>query len=300
MYDWIGISCGVLAACFFAISYLVSGHALRKFKVTSLQLLALSSFWQGLIAFSILYFIWEPLVKPTDTILALWVTFLGYVFAQFLFFWTLRFISASRIAPLMGVKIIMVFIIALILFEETFTTKKGLAILAIVFSAYCIQQSTTPVSIKGLLGILASITCFGISDTGVKLLTISLQETQHVAPGILGAVLATCMGFMVSSLLLLPKFKIKDSSKGYNKFAFIHAISWMLAIMFLFISIDRSGVVTGIILQALRGPISIILAVVAARFGLAHLEEKQSKTAYLKQFIASLSMIASIAWFVVS
>ena len=125
MYDWIGISCGVLAACFFAISYLVSGHALRKFKVTSLQLLALSSFWQGLIAFSILYFIWEPLVKPTDTILALWVTFLGYVFAQFLFFWTLRFISASRIAPLMGVKIIMVFIIALILFEETFTTRRS-------------------------------------------------------------------------------------------------------------------------------------------------------------------------------
>jgi len=241
---------------------------------------------------------WPALLFPLATTVG------GYLGAQWLLFSALRGVPASRLAPLLGMKIPFLAVLALMLDQTTIGAWRWTAVGMAAVAAIAIQFSGIRLRAWQFLAVIGCAAGYAISDVSVVFLTEGIAFADPAAadgerPDIgvimwgLGLVYTVC-GVVVAPLL--PRATRADD-RGWLT-CLPYAVAWLAAMGSLFCAIAWLGVVPAVILQALRGPLSVIVGQMVARRGHHHLETPLDWRGALRQILAASLMVAATALWV--
>ena len=234
-------------------------------------------------------FVRLPLTGQFGALLATFVAAsnIGY----FCFFRALREIEASRLSSLLGLKIIVLAAVSITLLHQPLHGLQYLAVTLSAVAAVGMNFTGGPLNRRGCLFLLLTLLAYATAD---------LVETKMILlmPGdrlFLNSIAVTGIAFTalgcVSSLAL---FRMKHSRQCLVD-AIPYAVSWYLAMIFLFASFGAIGVLFGNIIQASRGLISVLLGVVLLKAGLDNLEPRVEAKAWLRRIVMALLMLAAMS-----
>jgi drug/metabolite transporter (DMT)-like permease len=292
----VGIISGLLAALLQALSYLSSRHFLHTPGRDGLQLLALAQVWMGVASLPLLILMWQtPAGGVGAAVGPLGMAVGGYLGAQTAFFWTIAQVPASRIAPLLGIKIGFVAVLVTVIGLENLNLAQWLAVALTLVAAVAIQYAGEPLPARALGGVLATALCFALSDIGVRTTQLLFVDRDPVSASLLTLALtyACCLPLGAGLVLLRGGFRRQPWLASLP-----YATIWLLAMAALFSAFALAGVVLGVICQAMCGPLSLFLAVAVSKTGLTHIEVPQQRSAWWRQMGAALLMVVAIALFV--
>jgi hypothetical protein len=240
---------------------------------------------------------------PLASVLAFQIT--AYLGAQFSFFWTIRYAAASRISPLMGVKILFAALFAWLVNDQALTLLQGIAVGLTLISAFAVMQSAEKIPWKALLGTLSTVLCFATSDLGITLTRDVVYAGSEDVPLMVPVFICVLSYSVVAviSIIALPFMRWAlpgPISQWPWKTGLWYAIAWFGAMIFLFTAFAFVGLVFGAIAQSLRGPFSVMLAALVTKFGFDHIEQQRSRSDYVKQILSALLMVVAIALYCLS
>lgn len=296
-----GVCSGLLGAFSQALSYLYTRRFLTAAdeRRSPVQLLVLSHLWMGLWSLCLLPLLWPmPQAQPWPRLLLpLAGMTLFYMAGQASLFYTVRTLPASRVSPLLGLKILSTgFLVAVPLGQHLSAWQWGGVGLAAV-AALALFRAGERIPPQALLGLGLACCFYSASDTCISILIGRLDPER----GIRGSALALALCYVSAGLLslVLPRYWRKASRAAWRG-SFPYALAWYLGMVFLFVSIGLVGLVLATILQAMRGPISIGLGRLAARGGQFQSQEQQFDRGVLLRQIAAASLlvlaVALFAW----
>jgi drug/metabolite transporter (DMT)-like permease len=287
---------GFLCAFAHAISYLFSRHFTAGSGRTSGQLIAIAHIIMGALSLCALPWLWRtPEAGWASAAVPLVATAGFYLAAQVCLFQALRVTESSRVAPLLGLKIVFLALLVTTTGSESVTMLQWAAVLCAVISVYLLNSggSGEGVPRSGLLWLLGACLGYSLSDFHIPQLIHALREDG----GIREAVHAVALTYTVCGAvgLVLYIVRHRSSSRADWAAAVPFAISWFAAMIFLFAAMAFVGVVLAVILQSTRGLLAILLAVLVSGWGYEALERKTTWTIRLRQVGAALLMIGAIA-----
>lgn len=302
----IGVAAGLIAALLQALSYILSRHILHGGFNTPLHLLLVSHVWMGMLCWIVLPFVW---ITPDGGALALSSALAfqiaAYLGAQFSFFWTIRHAAASRISPLMGIKILFSALFAWLVHEQSLNLMQSIAVGLTLIAAFAVMQSAEKIPWKALLGTLCVVICFASSDLGITLTRDAVYQGDADVPLMVPVFICVLSYSVVAvlSIVTLPALRWAlpgRISQWPWKDGLWYAVTWLGAMVFLFTAFAFIGLVFGAIAQSLRGPFSVMLAALVSKLGFDHIEQQRSRSDYIKQIASALLMVAAIALYCLS
>ena len=291
-----GIAFGILAAFLQSISYLCSRHFLEKHSGKSLKLLVFSHLFMGAASFALLPLLWDSAI-PAFKIYAfpLLCCSLFYFAGQTAFVLALRRTEASRLSPLLGLKVCFIAIISISFLDADYSLLQWVAVGATVLAGAMLNWSGKAPPFKSAALILAACLCYSLSDINIKLLvnTLSLDSVYR------GTMVSVCMTYCLCGLLSVPlaiwtRGK-EDRSLVLDSLPF--AAAWYLSMFALFSCFGMINVLLGNIVQSTRGLISILIAFVVAKMGYEHLESSVPTSVFARRVLAAGLMTAAIILF---
>ena len=290
-----GILLGFGAAFCQSVSYLFSKRFVHKYNNSNLALLATSHIIMGAISLALVGFFW-----PRDMLAfrvygwSLAGSALFYMAGQVCLFGALAHTSASRISPLLGLKVILLAFISMGVLKEHFSPYQLLAVLMCAMAAVMLGWSGGWIKLQSALWVLLACVGYCCSDINIKFFVshFSGMGLAHAAA------FTTCLCYIlcgVVSLIILffipkPRTRLWIDSAPF-------AVAWLAAMFLLFGCFGAIGVVHGNIIQSSRGLISILLGVAVAMAGHEHLEEKITIKVLARRIFAAIIMIVAIAIF---
>ncbi len=292
---WIGIPIGLLNASAQALSYLFSRRFVTGPGRNTRQLMALAHLWMGLFSLLLLPLLWRtPMAGWGGT----WTALLGaagfYLFAQTCLFWTMRQTEASRVSPMLGLKIVFLAAIVTALAREDLEPIQWLAAGLAVVATVALNHAGERLPLRALVGILLTCLGYACSDINISYLLEAIGGRDFGNATFAAALVYTvCLGYGLALYTAQPRASAEEW-----RLALPFALAWYLGMLFLFVSISLNGVVLAVILQSLRGPISIGLGVLVAGWGWHALERRQTKKDLLKQVLSALLMCLAIGLYV--
>lgn len=306
----LGVVAGLAAAGFSAVSYLVSRHyglgqrALGR-KGAALRLLAVSHLLMAAICIPLTWAAWpatSPPVRLFAVPLAASVGF--YLLGQSSLFAALKRVEASRMAPLLGLKIVMLAVIVSFVLGHVLDTRQWLAVALSVAAAVMLQVGRGAVPVGAFGFVLSCCLSFAISDIFIIRLIDGLQAgamTSSVAISRLHAGgLAMALTYGLCGLLFVP---LVVGLRPYTRTDWVaaaqYASAWLLSMVGLYCCFGLVGVVFGNILQSTRGVMSVALGAAMGHFGWHELEQRVDRVTLLRRLAAALLMTAAIALYVI-
>jgi drug/metabolite transporter (DMT)-like permease len=298
-----GILFGLAAAFFQSCSYLFSKRYVARFEQTTVGLLVCGHAVMGVFSLVLL-----PFFMPMNTqtgipgamagfqryVFPLTGCVIFYLLGQVFLFRSFKDTDASRVSPLLGIKIFMLAGLAIIFTNQHFHALQWGGIMLSVVAACMLGMMGKKLSLKSWGWIFCACLCYSLSDLSIKVLI-----GRFAYLGLFRAsVVSTCLNYLFcgiaagAALLFLPVFSF---SKWRTSFPF--AVSWFTGILFLFLCFGSVGVVFGNIVQSTRGLASILIGSLVAYKGYEHIEEKVTPHATLMRLFAGTLMIAAIALF---
>ena len=293
----IGILLGLSAAFFQSLSYLFSGHFVRTFRGNMAELLVLAHVTMG--GFSLLLL---PTALP-ETMPAVGVyagPLLGgvlmYVAGQLGLFMALRCTDASRVSPLLGLKLPILTMISIVFLQRHYSAVQWLAVGICLLAAFLLNRSGGRISGIGLTWILAACLGYCLSDLNIRLLVERLRGTGLTL--FQASLLGACLSYLLCGALAVAFLPVVSWRRpAYWRVAVPFALAWYGGMLSLFACFGAIGVVFGNIVQSTRGLLSVILGALVARAGYAHLETSISRSVLLRRLAAAVLMILAIVLF---
>lgn len=292
MYMFMGIILGVAAAVSQSASYIFSKLFVRRFHRSVLNLLVLSHVIIGAICLAVLPFVW-PAHWPPAGELALPVACASgfYVVGQGALFRALRRSDASRVAPLLGLKILMLVVISIVFLGAAYSARQWIGVLACVVAAMILNASGGPMARSSLLWVLLACLCYSLSDLGIKALVDQFRYLGLFR----GAILSALLSYLLTALVaLIALGVIERPSREMWRHALPFAVCWLLAMWLLFACFGLIGVVFGNIVQSSRGLLSVLLGGLLAAAGMEHVERKTTRVVFLQRCAGAVLMTAAI------
>jgi len=306
----IGVAAGLAAAFFSAISYLVSRqHGLAQRALgrsgVAVRLLAVAHLLMAAVCGPLIWWGW-PSPAPA------WGSFVlpacgsagCYLVGQAGLFAALKRAEASRIAPLLGLKIVMLAGIVTAVMHHELDRRQWLAVGLSVVAAGLLQagKGRVPAAAFGL--VLAACLCFAISDIWIVSLIDGLQAGVAATGGSLGRLhaggLAMAVTYALCGLLFLPVVAaLWPHARADWMGSAAYAAAWLAAMAGLYCCFGLVGVVFGNILQSTRGLMAVALGAALARHGWHELEQRVDRATLVRRLAAALLMTAAIGIYVV-
>jgi EamA-like transporter family len=290
-----GILSGLAAAFFQSCSYLFSKRYVARFHQTTIGLLLCGHVVMGAFSLILLPFLWPhsmPAFSNFAFPLAGCVVF--YLLGQALLFLTLKDADASRVSPLLGMKILMLAALTIIFTNQHFHALQWLAILIGVAAAYCLGMLGREMTARNWMWIVLTCLCYSLSDLNIKVIIGRFPDLGLFHASLFCACL--CYFFCgAASCCALPFFPRQSFSKWKASFPF--GLFWFVGILFLFACFGSIGVVFGNIVQSTRGVMSIVMGSYVAARGYEHIEEKVRPAVILMRLLAGALMIVAIILF---
>ncbi len=292
-----GVLLGLGAAVCQSLSYIFSGLFVRTFRLGPHVLLVLAHVAMGAVSAAAL-----PLVLPDrlPPVASYGRPLLGgvlfYLAGQTGLFLALRRTDASRVSPLLGLKLPILVGISVLWLGAAYSLPQWLAVGLCLAGALMLNNSGTRIGTESLAWIL--LACFGycLSDLNIRALVDSLRA------GGLGLARASLVGGLLSytlcgaaAVLALPLTPWRD--RRLWRYALPFAAAWLGAMLLLYACFGAVGVVLGNIVQSTRGVISVVIGLLISLAGHVHLEARASTGTWARRGLAAVLMVLSIALF---
>lgn len=288
---FIGIVFGLLAAFFQASSYIFSRLFVMNTKKPVLRLFTISHIIMGVISLVMLPFLlpeempgpgsyWRPLAQSSGC----------YLIGQIILFRIMSRAEASRISPLLGIKIVILALITVFVLGESLSLQKWAAVFLCTAAAFLLNFTggTLP---RGVIatGFLLCI-AYAVSDLGIADLIAAMGKVDHPA------LLATCLCYMVCGIVALACLPSAGPGKVLENWRYSVSFSllWFIAMICLFVCFGHVGPVFGNVLQSTRGIISVLTGTILAGMGYVMLEQEQPGHVVLRRAAAALLMCVAV------
>ncbi|MBR2358338.1 MAG: EamA family transporter [Lentisphaeria bacterium] len=286
----LGIAGGLVAAFMQSCSYLGG----RRFLATcgnSLQLLVSSLIICGAAAWIMAIFLLDT-HKIFSWQMAGFLTMCngGFIAGQWGFFNAQKHIESSRIASLLGLKVLVVMLLAMIFLREKFVYMQYLAVAIAATAAMLMNWNKGKLDWNGMGFLFVALLGYAVSDLGVQQVVREISSGQPVKDGVCGFILS----YGTMGILALMAVKPCNISRKMLKGAFMQAGCWIVSMWGLYISFGLIGASFGNVVQASRGVISLLLGIILSRFAINGLEQKQSVAVWLRKAAAALLMFGAI------
>jgi uncharacterized membrane protein len=302
----LGIACGLASAVCSAVSYLVS----RQYRLvqgslgrrgSALRLLAVSHVLMSAVCMPLTWAAW-PATSPSLRLFALpLAASVGfYLLGQSSLFAALKRVEASRMAPLLGLKIVMLACIVSFALGHVLDVRQWVAVALSVAAAAIMQAGTGAVPARAFGYVLSCCLCFAISDLWIVRLIEGLQSGGMASGASVGRLHAGFLALLITyglcGVVFAPLVLIlRPYSRADWAAAAQYASAWLLSMVGLYCSFGLVGVVFGNILQSTRGIMSVALGAMLAHLGWHELEQRVDRAMLLRRFAAALLMTAAIA-----
>lgn len=292
----LGLTAGLAAALAQSASYLFSRDFITKGRGSIPALFIMSHVIMGVISLAILPLALPLTVTPfRDFAQPLFGAVLAYMAAQCVLFAALRSTEPSRIAPLLGLKIIVLALIVMIVGQESLGPLRWIAVILCAGAALLLNEAGGRLPARVIAGLCLTVTGYALSDFNIVMLVHALASSGRFAPFI-----GVCYSYLLGGIISLPfLFFFRPVTRMPWRSALPYAASWYVSMIFLYICFALIGVVFGNIVQSTRGLISIVLAVMVARMGFTHIETHVSPGIFWKRIVAALLMLGAIALYTV-
>lgn len=301
----VGVGAGLAAALFSALSYFVSrDHGARG--GSGLRLLVLAHAIMGVACLPATAWLWPRGVGAAPRwLIPLAGSTACYLLGQAFVFSALRRAGASRVAPLLGLKIAVLAGFAAFTPAGGLDTRQWLAVGMSVAAATMLQRGGGMPAAALALTLAACLT-FAVSDLFIVALIDGLQRSTEIAGHPIGrlhagtlamAVTYVVCGGLAAAVASTPAARPRgrlDWTAGTT-----YAAAWLAGMVGLYLCFGTVGVVFGNILQSTRGMIAIVLGAVLAHLGRHDLELKVDGMTLVRRLVAAALMTAAIALFVI-
>jgi drug/metabolite transporter (DMT)-like permease len=317
VFPWLGLAAGLTSAFLSAVSYLVSRHHGTRAGGGSLVLLVRAHLLMGIACLPVAWLLWPsvmpaparwgpPLVGSTAT----------YLCGQAAVFAALTRMPASRLAPLLGLKLVMLAGIVTALPGPRLGLRQWAAVVLACGAASMLRRGsqptrhsaapTAPTSIIGAptLGIiLMACLLFAVSDLCIVGLIDGLEappgetagfSSRLAAGGFAMALTYVACGLIAGGMLIW----LGPGARGNWTGAVCYAATWLAAMASLYVCFGLVGAVFGNVLQSTRGVMAVAAGAVLARSGWHDLEEPCDRGTLVRRFVAATLMATAIAIFV--
>jgi len=297
----LGIVAGLLAAAASALSYLVSRHYGGRRPGGGSRLLVRAHVLMGLLSVPLAALLWPAALPPTGAWLpALAGSTACYLTGQVAVFAALQRIDASRLAPLLGLKIAMLAAIVTGVLGQELTVRQWLAVAASVAAAALVQTAGRPLPRSAIVIVVTACVLFAMSDLFIVALIDGLESVPPPAASLVARLEAG--GFAVSITYVLcgvVACGFLPWHGGYEPSAWDpaarYAVVWMGAMLALYTCFGLVGAVFGNVLQSTRGVMAVGLGALLARRGWHDLEQPVDRRTLVRRMLAALLMTAAIA-----
>ena len=293
----LGIIFGLAAALSQCISYLFSKKYIHK-DGTAFQLLIASHLIMGIFATICLgILLIENDLPPFKNY---WLELLKvdgfYLLAQLSFFMAISKTEASRVVPLLGLKVIFIAILGVIFWGESLSSWQWGAIILCFSGALISNWSGKSIPLSGTLWLLGAIWGYSLSDINIKFLIncIELETGQ----GVQTIFIAVSVAYFYLGLFSLLIFLFTRSIKlKHLKPALAFSSCWFAAMLFLFACFGLIGPLFGNLVQSGRGVLAVLLGVLVAKFAWSEHEVKLPHSILIRRIAATLLIAGSIVLF---
>jgi drug/metabolite transporter (DMT)-like permease len=288
----LGIIAGISSALLQSMSYLFSAAFLARYK-SPFRLLVFSHLVMGVISvpFIILFFPVQLLgmLPEFGCFILLWIVCFGI--GQGSFFITVRNIEPSRIASLLGLKIIVLSVIYVVFMDNRLGGLQWLAVLLSAVAAVGMNWSGgSRFTLMGMFWLALTLVFYSLTDM-VETHLVRMPAGGSMIRDAIGVV-AICYGILaLATLPLLRRFR-------WSRRQFIRAIpfgaAWYLSQAALFVCFGLLGVVFGNVIQSSRGLFSIAFGILAVALGHARLDARISPRMWVRRAAAAVLMAIAI------
>jgi len=233
---------------------------------------------------------------------------LFYLFGNTLLFFALRLTEASRIAPLLGFKVVLLALATHFILGQNLVGQQWVAVVLATAAAWMLGSSGTRLPLAVVLLAIGSCSGFVGSDlfidrmyrawlpAGVEY-DVAMKESPFmvVRASMTGMSLVYVWCGIIATLLLpLAKPWQKTHWSGSAPYAGL----WLGAMVCLFSAFALVGIVLGNILQATRGLMSILIGVAVVKLGHHHIESHAPLKVVIQRCIAAALMVGAITLYV--
>jgi len=292
-----GIITGLAAAVCQSFHYVISRRFLARQGGRGTVLFGLSHAIMGVMSLALLPFFWSSRAADVaNYIYPLLAASAAYLFGQFCLFQAFKRTDASRVSPLLGLKLPILAMITVLFLQRPVTPLQWLAILICLTAAAGLNYAGGRVPGKALLFVLCASVGYCLSDISIVALTRRLAPDGDLRIILLSVCLTYSLcGIVGFALVGLSGRENRTAEKW--RMALPVAATWMPSMFFLFISFWSVDALLGNIVQSLRGPFSVVLGGVIASLGHVHLETRVTRWVLVRRLAAALLMCAAITLF---
>jgi len=304
---WIGVIAGLLAAFFSALSYLVSRHHVLSHPELQgegggKRLIVQGHVLMGIVCIPACLLLWPRGggLAAASYLPPAGLCAIAYLIGQGCFFTALREVPASRLSPLLGLKIAMLAGIVALVLGPPLDGRQWAAVALSVVAALALQRGDDRLPARALGLILVACLCFAIADLAIVSLIRRLAGGGAEPMGRFHAgILAMAITYVACGAILLPAApRMWPRSRGGWLPAVQYSLVWLLAMIALYACLGQVGAVFGNILQSTRGVMSVVIGAGLAQAGWHDLEEKVDRATLIKRIAAAVLMTAAIALWV--
>jgi len=293
----LGVALGLGAAAGQSLAYLF----LRRFTTAvggRRELLVMSFVIQGAVCLPLVPLLWPanlpPITQWAGPILAKACFF---IFAQACLFTALRHTEASRVSPMMAVKIVIVALLTTTLLNDVILPMQWAAVALAVAGAFVLNYTGGAVPWRAGLAVLGACIGYSSSDFSIRL----MLDAMEPVPRLRAAAFGLTVVYVLLGVMMLPLLRAFGSRRADAwRAAAPYALMWLGAMGFLYGSFATAGIVLGGIAQSMRGIISVGLGALLAAQGLVHLEQRVTRSVLWRRVAAAVLMSAAVALYAVS
>lgn len=294
--DYTGLIFGFGVAVGASLSYVFSRQWVSVRGWSLKQLLVISHVWMGAIAAIVLMLLWpENMPSWKKWLLPTLSVELPYLAGQVGTIYALRHTDASRIAPLLGIKIASIALLSTVILGQPPMPLQWFAIALAVGSAFLLNHAGGSMPRKAIAGTLFAVVGYSFSDLSITWLNETLEPVGKWQGPVIGAGLAYTFAGL-GAAALLPWFGSRDPKRWVA--AVPYSLAWVGSVGCLFTAISMLGVVLAVIMQSLRGLLSVLLGAAIARLGHHALETHLERSVLVRRVLAAIMMTCAIALYV--
>lgn len=321
----LGLTTAVLQAAAYVFSrrFTLEHAAGADVRGAMVRLLALSHLMQGVACVPLLWAVWPGAMtgaSPEAGPASAWGEVVGgvggmgwdfwgrvvavnaaYVGGQACLFLALGYTEASRVSPLLGLKVAYIAVIAVVYRDEPLGAVQWVAVGLAVAAAFLLNRAGGKAGRLPWAAVVATLVCclgYAWSDTFIKGASEVLLGVHPIGPVRTGLFLfaVSYVGLGVVAACVLP-WLAGGVGRGWRSAA-PYAAAWLLSMAAFFVCLAVLDLTLANILQSTRGIWSVGLGALLAHRGLVHLEARAGRAVWLRRGAAAGLMTLAVALFI--
>jgi len=208
----------------------------------------------------------------------------------------LKTVDASRISPLLAVKVPLLALFSFFVLRETYTPWQWAGVALVLPAAWLLCKAGKSIPAVALAWVVAGSALYGAADYCILLVLDAFKPCGGVLrPSMLAFCAVFIAGGMVGGVAMLCG--LAPAREHYARSIVPYTAFWFFSLMALFASFALLGIVNGNIVQSVRGLTAIGLGWCVARAGFTKLEEHATPAVVLRRVVAGVLTVLAVLLF---